>query len=129
MAHNVVHFAVHADDVDRARRFYAAVFGWRFEAWGPPNFYRIHTGPPDDPGIEGALHERQEPLDGRGVRAFECTVAVDDLAAARATVVEHGGTIRTQDIEIPGVGTLFQFLDTEGNVLCAMRYAGGTPSR
>jgi len=128
MSHNVVHFAIHADDVDRARRFYAAVFGWRFEAWGPPNFYRIHTGPPHDPGIEGALHERHEPLDGRGVRAFECTVAVDDLAATRSAVVAHGGTVRTTDIEIPGTGTLFQFLDTEGNVLCAMRYgATGTP--
>ena len=122
MSHNVVHFAIHADDVERARRFYAAVFGWHFEAWGPPNFYRIHTGPPHDPGIEGALHERHEPLDGRGVRAFECTVAVDDLAATRSAVVAHGGTVRTSDIEIPGIGTLFQFLDTEGNVLCAMRY-------
>jgi len=121
MAHNVVHFAIHADDVDRARRFYTEVFGWRFEAWGPPNFYGVQTGTADDPGIEGALHERQEPLDGRGVRAFECTVSVDDLGAARAAVVKAGGTVRTQDIDIPGVGTLFQFLDTEGNVLCAMR--------
>lgn len=122
MAHNVVHFAIHADDVDWARWFYTEVFGWRFEAWGPPNFYRVQTGTADDLGIEGALHERQEPLDGRGVRAFECTVSVDDLGAARAAVLKAGGTVRTQDIDIPGVGTLFQFLDTEGNVLCAMRY-------
>ena len=127
MPHNVVHFAIHADDVERARRFYSAVFGWRFEAWGAPNFYRIHTGTPDDPGIEGALHERHEPLDGRGVRAFECTVSVDDLAAARASVAGHGGTVRTEDIEIAEVGTLFQFLDTEGNVLCAMHYVKGRP--
>ncbi len=127
MAHNVVHFAIHADDVDRARAFYSAVFGWRFETWGPPNFYRIQTGTADDPGIEGALHERHEPLDGRGVRAFECTVSVDDLSAVRAAVAGNGGTVRTEDIEIAGVGTLFQFLDTEGNVLCAMRYVTGRP--
>ena len=37
MPNNVVHFAVHADDLPRARRFYEAVFGWRFEPWGPPD--------------------------------------------------------------------------------------------
>ena len=30
------HFSINADDLGRARTFYAAVFGWRFEAWGPP---------------------------------------------------------------------------------------------
>ena len=35
------------DDVDRARRFYEAVFGWEFEPWGPPGFYLILT---DQPG-------------------------------------------------------------------------------
>ena len=38
--HNIAHFDVAADDVERARRFYERVFGWRFEAWGPPDFSR-----------------------------------------------------------------------------------------
>lgn len=122
MANNVVHFAIHADDVDRARRFYEGVFGWRFEAWGSPGFFRIHTGPADDAGIEGALHERSEPLNGTGVRGFECTVAVEDLDRIRAAVVAHGGTVVLDAFEIPTVGTLLQFLDTEGNVVGAMRY-------
>jgi predicted enzyme related to lactoylglutathione lyase len=122
MANNVVHFAIHADDVDRAQRFYEGVFGWRFEAWGPPGFFRIHTGTADDAGIEGALHERFEPLNGTGVRGFECTVAVEDLDPIRAAVVANGGTVVLDAFEIPTVGTLLQFLDTEGNVVGAMRY-------
>lgn len=122
MPNNVVHFAIHADDVDRARRFYEGVFAWRFEAWGPPGFFRIHTGTAADPGIEGALHSRAEPLTGAGVRAFECTVSVDDVAATRDAVVACGGTILLDAFEIPTVGTLLQFLDTEGNVVGAMRY-------
>ncbi len=118
----MVHFAIHADDVDRARRFYEGVFGWRFEAWGPPGFYRVHTGTDEDPGIEGALHDRHEPLDGKGVRGFECTVSVDDLADIKARVIAHGGTVTTDEFEIPTVGTLVQFVDTEGNVGNAMRY-------
>lgn len=39
MPNNVKHFAVHADDVDRARKFYESVLGWQFTPWGPPNFY------------------------------------------------------------------------------------------
>jgi uncharacterized protein len=122
MAHNVVHFAIHADDVERARRFYEVVFGWHFEAWGPPGFYNIATGDPGRPGILGALHQRDEPLTGSGTRGFTCTVAVDDLRAIRAKVTANGGTITYQEIEIPTVGTLTQFLDTEGNEVAAMVY-------
>ena len=34
------HFAINADDVQRAKAFYEKVFGWAFNPWGPPNFYR-----------------------------------------------------------------------------------------
>jgi len=122
MPNNVVHFAIHADDLDRARAFYEAVFGWRFEAWGPPGFFQVFTGPADDPGIEGALHERHEPLDGTGMRGFECTVSVGDLDAVTAAVEANGGTILMANAEIPTVGTLTQFTDPEGNVVNAMRY-------
>ena len=122
MAHNVVHFAIHADDVERARRFYEAVFGWRFEAWGPPGFYNVMTGSNDRPGIRGALHSREEAVTGTGTRGFTCTVAVDDLEAIRKRVIANGGTITYEQIEIPTVGTLTQFLDTEGNELAAMVY-------
>lgn len=122
MGYNVVHFAIHADDVERARRFYESVFGWRFEAWGPPEFYAIVTGDPERPGIEGALHRRDEPLAGTGTRGFTCTVAVDDLASIRADVVANGGTITHHEVAIPTVGILTQFLDTEGNEVAAMVY-------
>jgi predicted enzyme related to lactoylglutathione lyase len=121
-ANNVVHFAIHADDVARARRFYEAVFGWRFEAWGPPGFFNVLTGTPENPGIMGALHERLEPLDGKGMRGFDCTVTVDDLQATRELVLANGGRLIYDEVEIPTVGTLIQFLDTEGNVVSAMKY-------
>ncbi len=35
---HVAHFAINANDVDRAKRFYERVFGWKFNAWGPPGF-------------------------------------------------------------------------------------------
>ena len=41
MPNDVSFFAINADDVPRARQFYSAVFGWKFEPWGPPGFYLI----------------------------------------------------------------------------------------
>lgn len=121
MATNVRHFAIHADDVERARRFYEAVFGWRFEAWGPPDFYRIQTGPPEDPGIWGALQKRHEALAG-GTRGFTCTISVDSLAGTVAAIQAAGGRIAMPEQEIPGVGRLVYFRDSEDNFVGAMEY-------
>src|SRR5205809_7187115 len=93
MPANLASFAIHVDDVDRARAFYEAVFGWRFEPWGPPGFYLIHTGDEANPGIQGLMHRRQEPRTGTGLNGFEPTVSVDDLDAVIAAVESHGGRI------------------------------------
>jgi len=60
----VRHFAINADDMPRARRFYETVFGWRFNAWGPPGFLMIETGAADTPAIYGSLQQRREIVDG-----------------------------------------------------------------
>jgi len=120
--HNISHFDITADDVERARRFYERVFGWRFEAFGPPDFYMIRTGSDADPGIHGSLSKRSEPAAGGGRIGFECTISVDDLKAIRAAIVANGGRIELEEHEIVGVGTLIRFEDTEGNSACAMHY-------
>ncbi len=125
MANNIAHFDIHADDVERARRFYERVFSWRFEAWGPPDFYLIHTGTDDDPGIHGSLSKRPDRMRpaARGARiGYECTIAVDDLSAIKNAIIANGGKIVFDEYEIVGVGRLIRFQDTDGNVACAMRY-------
>ncbi len=127
MPNHVRHFAVHADDVDRARAFYQAVFGWRFEPWGPPNFYLIRTGAAGDPGLQGALQERQQALTGSGMRGYECTIGVDDLDAVVALIPSCGGEIVSPPIVIEGVGRLVFFHDTERNRVGAMQYDPAYP--
>jgi predicted enzyme related to lactoylglutathione lyase len=122
MPNNVRHFAIGADDVERARRFYEAVFGWRFEAWGPPGFYLIRTGTDADPGLGGALQGRREPPTGAGLNGFECTIGVDDVDATRTAVLAHGGKITMERFRIETVGDLIFFEDTEGNRVGAMQY-------
>ena len=122
MANNLASFAIHVDDVDRARRFYEAVFGWEFEPWGPPGFYLIHTGDETDPGIQGLMHKRQVPRTGTGLNGFEPTFAVSDLDPIIAAVEANGGRMTMQKAPIPTVGVLIRFDDTEGNNVGAMAY-------
>jgi len=122
MPNNISHFQIEADDLARCRRFYERVFGWRFRAWGPPDFFMIQTGTDEDPGIHGSLTRRHEPVTGGGPSAFECTIGVDDLDEALRAVEANGGKILYPKSEIPTVGTLFQFRDPEGNTVSVMQY-------
>lgn len=122
MPNNLASFAIHVDDVDRARRFYEAVFGWVFEPWGPPGFYLIHTGDEADPGIQGLMHQRHVPRAGTGLNGVEPTFAVDDLDRVIAAVEANGGRITFPKSPIPTVGVLVRFEDTEGNDMGAMAY-------
>ena len=119
MPNDIAHFAIHADDCQRAKAFYEGAFGWRFEPWGPPGFWMIETSPG---AVHGSLQQRREPPEGRGVNAFECTIAVADVRAAVAAIEANGGTVSMQPTEIAGVGTVVAFQDTEGNAVSAMQY-------
>jgi predicted enzyme related to lactoylglutathione lyase len=127
MANHVRHFAVQADDVERARLFYEADFGWTFEPWGPPDFFLIHTGSGEDRGLQGALQRRQEALSGTGMRGFECTIGVDDLDEAMTAIAAHGGTVISSPFTIEGVGRLVFMNDPEGNRVGVMQYEPGYP--
>ena len=116
------HFAINADDVQRAKGFYEAVFGWTFDPWGPPNFYQIKNA---GQGFLGALQGRREIEPGAVMRGFEATMGVEDLAATLAAVEAHGGALVMGPFKLEGVGELAFFRDPEGNLVGAMQYEPG----
>ena len=116
MPNNVDYFAINADDVARARKFYETVFGWTFEPWGPPGFYLIETGKAHVSPIRGALQERRELLHGQKMIGFECTIAVTNIDQTMRAIEENGGRIAAPKFHIPTVGTIAYFVDPEGNV-------------
>ena len=122
MPNNISRFAIHVDDVDRARGFYEKTFGWSFQPWGPPGFYLITTGTIEDPGVGGLMHKRHEPLTGGGMKGFECTIGVENLDAVIKAVEQNGGKIVMAKAQIPTVGSVIYFLDTEGNHVGAMQF-------
>jgi len=116
MPNNLSFFAINADNVPRARKFYETVFGWSFEPWGPPGFYLIDTGKEQTAPFRGGLQERRELAPGQKMVGFECTIAVANIDHAIRAIEANGGRIAAPKFHIPTVGTVAYFFDTEGNV-------------
>ena len=116
------HFAINADDVPRAKRFYEDVFGWKFEPWGPPDFHRINNAGHE---LLGALQSRRELKPGVRMAGYEATLGVEDLKATLAAVERNGGRILMRPYRIEGVGELAYVEDPEGNLVGVMHYEPG----
>lgn len=112
----VVHFEIHADDPERAVQFYKSVFGWDMQKWeGGPEYWLITTGPESEPGINGGLMRRTEPIVGSGIIAYVCTMGVPSVDEFVARITANGGAIIAPKMAIPGIGWLAYCRDTEGN--------------
>jgi predicted enzyme related to lactoylglutathione lyase len=125
MPNNLAHFAVHADDLERAQRFYGSVFGWQFQGFGGTDvssFCKIKNSTGEDPGVIGAMQSRRYSVLAHPVLGFECSIEVDDVDAISKAVETSGGKILMPKTAVPGVGWLIKFADTEGNLVCAISF-------
>src|SRR5271154_4240373 len=124
MVNQLAHFAIHADDVERARKFYGSVFGWTFQDIGAPmaDFCQIRDGAGNGLAPLGAIQSRKFNSAPQPVIGFECSIAVDDVDAVARAVEANGGKIVMPKTAIPSVGWVIKFLDTEGNLACAVHY-------
>ena len=116
----VVHFEIQADDVERAKAFYAAAFGWEFQDYGEvtgTTYWGIVTGPEDQPGINGGLLQRPAPAPAaaQGTNAFVCTMGVADYDATERKILEAGGQVALPKMALTGMAWQGYYLDTEGN--------------
>lgn len=107
----VVHFEIPADDPDRATEFYSKLFGWTISKWeGPMDYWMIFSGN-GEPGIDGAITKREEP-----VTSVVNTISVPSVDEFMEKVTAHGGKVIMPKTTVPGVGYFTYCLDTEGNM-------------
>lgn len=122
MSNKLKHFAIYIDDMDRAKTFYSNLFGWDFNSYGPEDFLQIKDSSKKDAELIGALQSRKySPLNDK-IIGFECSIEIEDIDATIAIIEENNGEIVMPKTEIPYVGWLVKFLDTEGNIVCAVQY-------
>lgn len=122
MKNKLKHFAIHIDDMERARKFYEDVFEWGFASFGPPDFLQIKSDKTGGGELIGALQSRRYSPVSEKIVGWECTIEVENVDSILRNVEESGGEILMHKTAIPHVGWIIKFLDTEENLVCAMQY-------
>lgn len=92
------------------KQFYASVFGWTFENFGP-EYAAIHNA-----GLEGGFNA------GKGGRSKAPlpVLSTDNIEAMEQRVTQAGGTVTVPTFAFPG-GRRFHFTDLSGNELAVMQ--------
>lgn len=120
-----VHFEIQASNPQALIDYYTGLFGWSFNKWEGGEYWLIHTGPEEKPGINGGLLPRRGPVPEAmaAVNAFVITVDVADIdaALAKAAAAGSGGAIVVPRMPVPGIGWLGYARDPDGNIFGMMQ--------
>ena len=108
----IVHFDVPTEDVERAKKFYSTLFGWKFESF-PEMQYNLFTTTNLDgtPGVGGGMGKRMD-ASQRIMNYF----GVPSIDVAMKQVKSLGGKVLSEKMAVPGMGFLATCMDTEGNL-------------
>lgn len=122
MKNKMTHFAIHIDDIERAKKFYDGVFKWGFNSYGQDDFLQIKADKSENSELIGALQSRKYSPVSDKIIGLECTIGVENIDETIEKVKSNGGQVIMTKTIIPYVGYIAKFLDTEGNLICAMQY-------
>ncbi|MFZ0006603.1 MAG: VOC family protein [Methanoregula sp.] len=118
---NIGYFEIPAEDVDRAKKFYHALLGWKI----------VPTKTPMDPAMKQSM-EYQDVITGNeekgtmswgGMYKRQMSeniinyVLVDNIDKVLANVEKLGGKIEVPKREIKTIGEIAIIRDTEGNAI------------
>ena len=108
---SIVWFEIPADNVERAKKFYGTLFGWKIEKFpaAVQDYWHIDTGGGDDTP-DGGLMRRMHPQ--QPITAYVSVPSVDEAAAK---VEKLGGKIMKPKTAVPQMGYFAICRDTENN--------------
>jgi uncharacterized protein len=114
----IVHFEIPADDIERSKKFYSDLFGWKIERWPGPvsrdmEYWMITTT--DEKGnkaLGGGMMKRMHPE--HQIINYIDVKSVDEYSSK---VQKIGGKVVVPKKGVPGMGYLAICLDTENNTL------------
>ena len=129
----VVHFEMPALDRKRMANFYSEAFGWQTQLMGEEmgNYVVVTTTENDESGRPkkaGAINGGFYPVnESDGPHCPSVVIAVDDISDAMKKVMESGGKLLGEPVEIPAVGWYISFIDTEGNRVSILQPSMSVP--
>ncbi|HEV3085354.1 MAG TPA: VOC family protein [Gemmataceae bacterium] len=109
MGQPVVHFEIGCRDGAKTPDFYAKLFDWKLEAYGPAKM--ISTG--STTGIQGHINS----LGHEPHNYVTVYVQVDDLKAYLDKAGKLGGKTLVPPTDVPGMGKFAWLADPEGNIV------------
>jgi predicted enzyme related to lactoylglutathione lyase len=117
MDHTIVHFEIPATDVEKLKKFYSKLFGWKIEkSPGPIPYWIIEAVPTDEkgtplrPGVNGGMYKKDRP-ELKPVNY----ISVESIDEYIEKIKALGGKIVQPKQEVPDVGWIAIALDPEGN--------------
>jgi predicted enzyme related to lactoylglutathione lyase len=107
----VVHFEIPANEPKVLTKFYAELFGGKFQRAPIPGveYWNCETG--TGPGINGAIMKRQN--DGQPWMNY---VDVPSIDAALETTVKLGARVALPKMPVSDMGAVGAIMDPEGNI-------------
>jgi uncharacterized protein len=125
---SIVHFEIPADDVERARKFYSTLFGWKIEKIevrkdGETIDYWMISTTSSSEGKGGGSHEEKKSasIDGGLMKRQDPQqpnlnyISVSSIDEYSKKVKELGGKVVMPKTEITGYGFFAVCIDTENN--------------
>jgi len=109
----IVHFDVPVNDIERAKKFYKELFGWKIERMpGEMEYYGISTFDENGKeGVGGGMGLRGDPS-----QSITNYFGVPSIDTHLKKVEELGGKMIMPKTKIPGYGYLAICMDTENNL-------------
>ncbi len=117
----VVHFEMPYENSERLVKFYTEAFGWRMQKLGKDmgDYVVAATTETDENNMvmrPGAINGGFFPKKPDWPAQYPSVViAVADIKQSMKEVIDAGGKVLGEPIEIPGIGQYVSFMDTEGN--------------
>ena len=119
----IVHFEIPSDNLERTKKFYSELFGWKIEkmpgttqreywTFSTTNNHKDGTsgGGGEQRTIRGGMMERQMPQE-----PIMIYIGVDSVTEYSNKVERLGGKVIKQKTEVPGYGWFTICTDTENN--------------
>ena len=123
MDHTLMHFEIPANNVEKLKRFYEEVFGWKItQASGPIEYWTIQTVPADPdgklirPGVNGGMYKKEVP-ESKPVNYF----AVESISDFLEKIEKLGGKVTQPKQEVPEIGWIAAAEDPEGNLFALIQ--------
>jgi predicted enzyme related to lactoylglutathione lyase len=123
MDHTLIHFEIPANNVEKLKRFYEEVFGWKItQASGPIEYWAIQTVPADPngklirPGVNGGMYKKEVP-ESKPVNYF----AVESITDFLEKIEKLGGKVTQPKQEVPEIGWIAAAEDPEGNLFALIQ--------